>query len=278
MDRPPSRTFLTSIATVRERGFDFRVPGAVRNFAHVTVDENAEWRLHRCLIELGEDSSHFSDACVDRSRHPLVFLWGDSVAAALYPGLRDDQRALGYGLAQFTIAGCPPVLGFTPRTRPHCKDDNAFVAAAISKYRPEIVLLHSFWAYEGLSFDQIDQTVADILSRGAARIVLLGPPPLWDGDLPHAVLQYYWNKGSLIPEYSRFKLVDLRPTERVLREKAASLGIEYLSVWDAMCNEDGCRTQIGNSPEDLMGFDRIHLTLKGSNLVADRIMRLVLGH
>jgi hypothetical protein len=266
------------LVTVQKGGWDFRVPAAVRNFAHVTVDENTEWRLHRCLLESDEDSSHFSGDCVDQSRQPLVFLWGDSVAAALYPGLRDDQQVLGYGLAQFTIAGCPPVLGFTVALRPYCKDNNEFVAAAISKYRPEIVILHSFWAYEGLNFDRLAETVADIRSRGATRIVMLGPPLLWDGDLPQAVIQYYWDTGSLIPEYSKFKLADIRPFDRVLRKKAASLGIEYLSVWDIMCNEDGCRTRIGSSPDDLIAIDRTHLTLKGSRFLADRVMRLVLSH
>jgi len=266
------------VVTIRESGFDFRVPAAVRNFAHVTVDEKTEWRLHRCLLESNEDSSQFSGDCVDQSQQPLVFLWGDSVAAALYPGLRDNQQALGYGLAQFTIAGCPPVLGFALATRPYCKDNNEFVAAEISKYRPEIVILHSFWAYQGLNFDRLPETVANILSRGAARVVVLGPPLLWDGDLPQAVIQYYWNTGSLIPEYSTFKLADIRPFDRVLRKKAASRGGEYLSVWDLMCNEDGCRTRIGSSPDDLVAFDRTHLTLNGSRFLAHRVMRLVRGH
>jgi peptidoglycan/LPS O-acetylase OafA/YrhL len=266
------------VVTIRENGFDFRVPAAVRNFAHVTVEEKTEWRLHRCLLESNEDSSQFSGDCVDQSQQPLVFLWGDSVAAALYPGLRDNQQTLGYGLAQFTIAGCPPILGFKAALRPYCKDNNEFVASEISKYRPDIVILHSAWAYEGLNLDRLAETVANIRSRGAARIVELGPPLLWDGDLPLAVIQYYWNTGSLIPEYSKFKLADIRPFDGVLREKAARLGIEYLSVWDIMCNEDGCRTRVGSSPDDLVAFDRTHLTLKGSRFLANRVMRLVLGH
>jgi hypothetical protein len=254
------------------------VPAAVRNFAHVTVDEKTEWRLHRCLLESNEDSSQFSGDCVDQSQQPLVFLWGDSVAAALYPGLRDNQQTLGYGLAQFTIAGCPPILGFKAALRPYCKDNNEFVASEISKYRPDIVILHSAWAYEAVNFVWLAETVANILSRGAARVVVLGPPPLWDVDLPQAVIQYYWKTGSLIPEYSTFKLADIRSFDRVLREKAASRGIEYLSVWDLMCNEDGCRTRIGSSPNDLTAFDVTHLTLNGSRFLADRVMRLVLGH
>jgi SGNH domain (fused to AT3 domains) len=107
---------------------------------------------------------------------------------------------------------------------------------------------------------------------------VLGPPLLWDGDLPQAVIQYYWNTGSLIPQYSKFKLADIRPFDGVLREKAASRGIEYLSVWDFMCNEDGCRTRGGSSPDDLTAFDRTHLTLNGSRFLANRVMRLVLGH
>jgi peptidoglycan/LPS O-acetylase OafA/YrhL len=46
------------VVTVWGGGFDFRVPAAVRNFAHVTIDETTDWRLHRCLLESDEDSSH----------------------------------------------------------------------------------------------------------------------------------------------------------------------------------------------------------------------------
>jgi peptidoglycan/LPS O-acetylase OafA/YrhL len=265
------------LVAVWQGGFDFRVPSEVRNFAHVSVDEESEWRLHRCLLEAGDDSSHFSNGCVDQSRRPLVFLWGDSLAAALYPGLRDDQAVLGYGLAQFTIAGCPPVLGFALAERPNCRGNNEFVAAAISKYAPEIVLLHSFWRYDGLNLDRVEPTIADIRRRASARIVILGLPPTWEESLPHNVIRYYWNTGSLIPRYSRFMLINGAPAETVLRQRAKSWGVEYLSAWDALCNADGCRTRVGDTPDDLVTFDGLHLTPKGAKFLADRIMPAVLG-
>jgi hypothetical protein len=34
-----------------------------------------------------------------------------------------------------------PILGVTMPDRPYCRDNNDFVAEAISKYQPDIVLL-----------------------------------------------------------------------------------------------------------------------------------------
>jgi peptidoglycan/LPS O-acetylase OafA/YrhL len=125
------------LLTVAAGGFDIRIPEAMRdNFRDISrarVDPEKDWRLGTCLLETQHDKSKFADACLDREPRPSILVWGDSVAAALYPGLRHAQASHPFAIGQFTIAGCPPILGLVIPTRPHCKDSNDFVSSLIAR-------------------------------------------------------------------------------------------------------------------------------------------------
>src|SRR5882724_1177692 len=72
---------LAGAAIVWGRGLDFRLPAEIRAMADVPT-QNSKWRFHQCLLDLSQQMS-FADACVDRTRRPLVLFWGDSTAGAL---------------------------------------------------------------------------------------------------------------------------------------------------------------------------------------------------
>jgi len=95
-----------------EAGVPQRIPAAVREVAQLQITpelEKSAWRLHTCLLETDDTKAQFTSDCLE-SRRPLLFLWGDSFAAALYPGLKQLQQSVSFGLAQFTSAGltCSP--------------------------------------------------------------------------------------------------------------------------------------------------------------------------
>jgi len=52
----------------------------------------------------------FADDCVDRTRRPLVLVWGDSTAGALMPGLLKAQQTRNFGIGQLTSSSCIPAL------------------------------------------------------------------------------------------------------------------------------------------------------------------------
>jgi hypothetical protein len=62
-----------------------------------------------------------------------------------------------------------------------------------------------------------------------------------------------------------------------LREKLASSGAEFISVWDVMCNADGCLTRIGDTAKDISASDQVHLTEKASVYLVQSIIGQVLG-
>ena len=255
---------------VKGRGFDFRLPPEIRELAHVPT-QSSKWRFHECLLDLSRETS-FADSCVDRNRRPLILVWGDSTAGALLPGLRKAQETRAFGIAQLTSSSCVPALDTDVAGVPNCRAINDKVLAMARAIRPDIVLLHSTW---DRYLDGVAATVAALKKQTNARVVVLGSVPWWKRGLPNEVLRYFMLHHSLIPERSTRAEADR--SGETLREKLVPLGAEYISVWDAMCDADGCLTRIGEAASDITASDQVHLTEKGSVFLIGSIMDRLLG-
>jgi peptidoglycan/LPS O-acetylase OafA/YrhL len=263
------------LAIANWQGFPSRVPELVRNSATVSVDASAAWRAHTCFLEPNESKSNFVPECVERTHRPLLFLWGDSMAAALYPGLKQLQGSIVFGIAQFTAAGCPPVPSFPVPGQPHCLDNNDYVFSVLREVRPEIVLLYSAWsgspAYGGF-LPNLQDLVLKLRLLHIPRVIIMGPPPNWTDGLPKAAYDYFWREHRIIPRQSNFRLnVGFRTFVQNFREQVLPLGTEYISTWDALCRESDCTTRVGEDAADLIAFDQAHLTIPGSIYLAHAI-------
>jgi len=256
---------------VQGRGFDFRLPLEIRAMADVPT-QSSQWRIHECLLDLSHEMS-FADSCVDRNRRPLVFVWGDSTAGALLPGLRKAQQVRNFGIAQFTSSSCIPALNADIAGTPNCRAINDKILARAREINPDIVLL------EGPSdgyLDNVAETVVALKKETNARVVVLGPVPTWRRGLPNEVLRYFMLHHRLIAERSSDAVSSNWP-DAILRARLVPLGAEYISVWDAMCNADGCLTRIGDAASDISASDQVHLTEKGSVFLVQSIIDQLLG-
>lgn len=119
---------------------------------------------------------------------------------------------------------------------------------------------------------ELKPTVDALRAMGVRRIVILGKVPLWQGGLPNLVAAYYRRERKLLPEFSSL-LVDGRSDTDGIRFAAAQLGVEFVSIRDALCNDGVCRTRIG---DDLVISDIDHFTPAGSKYVVGKIADLVL--
>jgi peptidoglycan/LPS O-acetylase OafA/YrhL len=254
---------------VEGHGFDFRLPPEIRAMANVPT-QSAQWRVHQCLLDLSHEMS-FADSCVDRDRRPLILVWGDSTAGALLPGLRKAQESRGFGIAQFTSSSCVPALNTDVAGVPNCRAINDRVLSLARELRPDVVLLHSTW---DRYLDGVAATVATLKQQTGARIIVLGSVPWWKRGLPNEVLRYFMLHHRLIPERSSRAEADGSGAR--LREKLVPVGAEYISVWDAMCNADGCLTRIGDTAGDISASDQVHLTEKGSVFLIQSVIDEVL--
>jgi hypothetical protein len=251
---------------VQGRGFDFRLPPEIRDMANVPT-QSSKWRFHECLLDLSHEIS-FADSCVDRDRRPLVFIWGDSTAGALLPGLRKVQQIREFGIAQFTSSSCIPAINADIAGVPNCRAINDKVLVRAREIKPDIVLLHATWEKY---LDNVAETVVALKKQTNARVVVLGPVPAWKRGLPGEVLRYYMLHHRLIPERAS-EALSSNWYDAVMRGKLISSGAEYISAWDALCNADGCLTRIGIAAGDISASDQVHLTEKGSEFLIHSIM------
>ena len=75
-----------------------------------------------------------------------------------------------------------------------------------------------------------------------------------------------------------FKFFDpetLKFDER-LRKVTAEAGVDFISIYDLLCNENGCLVRLGESPLDIIQVDLTHFSAAGSWFVVSRIADSIL--
>jgi len=261
---------IAGMVVVAGRGFDVRLPPEIRAMSEVPA-QTAQWRIHRCLLDLGHETS-FADECVDRDRRPLLLLWGDSTAGALMPGLREAQQSRGFGIAQLTASSCIPALDVDIPATPGCRANNDRVLALARQLKPDIVLLHGTWEKY---LDHVAETVAALKQQTGARVIVLGPVPAWKRGLPNEVLRFYLLHHRLIPARTSDG-VSSNAYDSAMRETLVPKGAEFISAWDALCNAEGCLTRLGDGASDIAASDQVHLTEKGSAFLIQSIIDRIL--
>jgi hypothetical protein len=80
---------------------------------------------------------------------------------------------------------------------------------------------------------------------------------------------------TLIPE--RWPASAPTAYDAIMRARLEPLGARFISASDALCNEQGCLTRIGDAASDLTASDQVHLTDKGSVYLVQSIIDRVLG-
>jgi len=226
-----------------------------------------EWQIGRCM--LNEGSKDFAPDCVEQKR-PLMALLGDSTAGALMPGLRELQSRAQFGIAQFTVSSCQPLLTATAfGMTESCLGRNREIIDLLAGSHPDVVLLHAVWVVSGP--DELRPLIAALRSIGVKHIIVLGRVPAWSGGLPAAVAAYYRRTRSLLP--ARTPLFVERDDER-MKEFSAAIGVDYISARQVFCNDDGCLARIDN---ELVASDVVHLTTAGSRYLISQIAPLLLA-
>jgi hypothetical protein len=187
------------------------------------------------------------------------------------PGLLKAQESRGFRIAQLTASSCVPALNADIPGVPNCRANNDSVLAIARRIRPEIVLLHGTWEKY---LDHVGETVTALRQIGA-RVVVLGPVPMWKRGLPNEVLRSYMLHHRLIPERSDRAMVSAAFEDR-MREALVPLGARFISASEALCNAAGCLTRIGDKASDITASDQVHLTEKGSVFLVRSIIDDVL--
>jgi peptidoglycan/LPS O-acetylase OafA/YrhL len=247
---------LMGIATAAGSGLGFRFSPEIRDIARLPGQNNAGLR-DKCFLEAPE--AQFNSNCVEQGDKPLLFLWGDSTAAALLPGLKKLQEILPFRLAHFAAPGCAPILTAGSNDRCDAANDAAF--GFMESSHPEIVLLHAMWDQHD-DFGKLGGTIRQLKAIHIPRIVILGPVPVWKRTLPHALVNRYRFQHT-IPDRIAAGVSGPQGDERMEAFSRAA-GVAYLSAWHALCNSEGCLTRVGATANDVVTTDIVHLSDAGS--------------
>jgi hypothetical protein len=120
----------------------------------------------------------------------------------------------------------------------------------------------------------VAERMAAFRNLGVRQIIVLGPIPTWTADLPKILARRFLFAGQPIPLRTSVGLAPVSlETDQRMRGQAFADGITYVSLRDALCNDQGCQTVVGDNPQhDVIVFDYGHLTPAGAQFVTSRIL------
>lgn len=224
-----------------------------------------------CLLRPEQTYQEFRNGCSPAKAKHLWMIWGDSHAAALSFGLRNEQRSI----IQYTASACPPIKNLELRTRPNCKFVNDFVLSKIQQLHPERVLLHADWLlYQDLDLTpKLHNTIRAIQKISpSSKVTVIGSVPQWAPNLPAYMARR--RIGLDTERYLRNPALDeLRPFEETLHALARRDNVDFLSPLELMCQSVECQaTTEYNGRIVPTAWDYGHLTEGGSALLAKKIV------
>lgn len=260
-------------------GLPSRFPLAIRDLSAFRYDYAGAYREGTCFLRPEQDATQFR-ACTD-SRAPAtarsVYLWGDSHAAHLYPGLEAAARG-HFRLTQLTASACPPFPGIEMDGRPHCADINAHVMERIVEERPDEVILAARWdLYDWRR--RLVATIAGLQAAGVRRIFVVGPVPVWPDSLPASVYRHLGRDAFHgVPQRMQ---AALEPRTAALDHEMADViaggPAKYVSAMRILCNDDGCLVRTGPGVDSLTAWDDTHLTASGSEFLVSHFPAAAIG-
>lgn len=228
-----------------------------------------DWREHHCFLARGENFNLFETKCFEDKTKPLVFLWGDSHAAALYSGLLSLQARQKIGIAQYTASLCPPILNWSGSSNKFCREINDHVFSIVKNTKPDIVILEAAWNFAEYDWKAVGVTIKELRKIGISKIILFGASPLWKEKVPNNIISYYRKYNHLPPKYTDFGLEAKNEQVKMdnqLYDLAIKSGGSFFSIFKKLCNENGCMLLSGDQYQ-ATSLDQGHLSKSAAEFV-----------
>jgi peptidoglycan/LPS O-acetylase OafA/YrhL len=208
---------------------------------------------------------------------PLLVAYGDSHAWHLHAGLRrlQTERTFRFVLKKWSIE-CVPMVAEVKRGEDEtCRTLMAAERKYFEEVKPDIVVIAGHW----LRYKQIDK-LSEIIQLfqqiDVPRIIIIGSVPYWF-QFPQLMLYRAYMRDPLhkIPERLFGFAKQTLEIDQRLKEITARLGVRYISAYDVLCSDEGCLARLGDTANDIVQFDKMHLTPTGSwyfvSHIADQI-------
>lgn len=283
-----SLTGAFGVLVISMGGFPERLPAAILALDHnFSQGDSSSWREGTCFLRADQSAGSFTDSCVDsensRSAQPLVFVWGDSHAADLFPGLRALQDQSQVRLAQFTASLCAPIIGLEIRERQACRSINNAVLDRVRELKPAIVVLSAYWDYVDPDHDRTTRaaallrTIELVKAAGVKKVVVLGSAPYWTTSVPGLLVgELRRNPDKPLPHRLARSLLEVHD-DSLLKETTLKAAAVYVPIFETLCDQTSCIATTGPGWRDVITFDKSHFTNHGSIWVCQRIWASIIG-
>jgi peptidoglycan/LPS O-acetylase OafA/YrhL len=262
--------------TVHLAGFEPAGDQRIGNMlAYLHFDPRPLYRSRECFLDPDQDLTSIDiKHCLPSENGAPAMLWGDSRAAALFPGLKTSLAKEGYSLGELTASACSPVVGLDRAERPKCRAFNDAVLSVLLSMRPKIVILAAYWLPDGHSVTLLNETIARLAGRDI-KVVMLGNSPLFNISVPAIVVQRIQSKRPGFASHNDLELEYQRSTESLMSSAFGHRSdVRYVSIFDTVCPDERCPLLAND--ETPIYFDSAHLTEAGSLLFATMLTPQIL--
>ena len=265
----------SSLYIYKKNGVPNRYSKTILKLVEFNYDYTEAYQKGKCHIEKKESLKKdlFQNCNINISKEKKdIFLWGDSLAAHLYPGLKHKYSSK-YNIWQRSVDTCKPTI-FTlqeKNKKNSCEFVNDLVIKEIIEIQPEKIFISGGWAENDLQ--KIQKLIDIIGTKSKSKIYLVGPSIRWQDPLPKILLKKY-KISKKIPKF----LSDKNHKKNFdLDDKFSSFSkmnqIYYISPIKILCNNKyQCLTKVGDEADSITTWDENHFTEKTSQFIFSKFI------
>ena len=265
--------FFLSAYIVKTNGLPKRFSQEVLELIDFNYDYKTVYRIGTCHIESKKKvTKPFFDNCeIELNENKKnILIWGDSLAAHLYPGI-EEKYGKDFNIFQRTTGGCKPYLKKDKKSNDFCSSINHFIIDEISTLKPSKIFLSGFWKKEDLN--SIKKVIDFLKNKNFNKIYLVGPSPRWHDPLPKILYKEYRLKRE-IPKYlsdeNHKKSFEL---DKLFGDFSAKNSIKYLSPINILCKKNyTCLVKTENTSDSIVNWDENHFTEKASKFIFSKFI------
>ena len=228
------------------------------------------YRRGTCFLEPTKTAKDFHDDCVAKIPSESTLIWGDSHAAALSFGVRQQFK----DVTQYNSTACPPLIQLNVHNSPNCRAINDFVMQKISEHPPKLIVMHANWMiYKKYDIhNQVTKTIAAIKQVAPqSKVIVIGSVPQWDNSLPAFMIS---KKVGLDEEHQLINtsLLQIQQIDTLIQTATEQSQVTFIAPIDHLCTSGKCIATINYQNRIAMtAWDYGHLTEAGSVLLAKKM-------
>lgn len=239
--------------------------------SYVDYNYSDLYKEGKCFLKQSQKYEELSRDCFLERSKDVIWVWGDSHAAALSVGIRQFNQ----NTIQTTRSACLPVLNSSNFLGESCSDFNDKIFADLIKIKPKILFMHGNWYVKDPieSATKLNEVVKRINQAcPETRIVVLGIVPQWIKGLPENIIR----KKELNAYMDSPLMEDLLKYEEKFYYVLVKKEVTYLSPLKILCEQKKCFVlSMFEGEVQPVAWDYGHLTESGSIFLAEKIFELL---